>query len=77
MNAFLIPLGEMVGRAELAEFFQDDSEGVLEFIELLGTERDLRYARLLPFARQVDVLWDILQRQLSGVGKSRAAGRLR
>ena len=75
MNAFSIPLGEMVGKAELTEFFRDDPEGVLDFVEMLGTERDLRYARLLPFKGRIDVLWDVIQRQLSDAGKSPAAGQ--
>jgi len=69
MNAFSIPLGEMVDKAQMAEFFRDDPEGVLEFIEMLGAEKDLRYARLLPFNGQIDALWGLIQKQLTDAGK--------
>ncbi len=69
MNALVVSLKEMVGKAELAEFFRDDPESVLDFIEMLGSERDRRIAHHLPFRGRVDVLWDALQRQLKNDGK--------
>lgn len=69
MNALMIPLGEMVDKAELAAFFKDDQEGVLDFIEMLGTDRDLHYARFMPFAGQIDALWELIQKQLTDAGK--------
>lgn len=61
----MISLGEMVGRAELENHFRDaPADDILEFIEMLGTERDLRIARHLPFRGRVDVLWELLKQQL-------------
>ncbi len=75
MCCCISPLKEMVDKAELAEFFRDAPEDVLEFIAMLGTERDLRYAHFLPFNGQIDALWTLIQEQLSDAGKSPAAGR--
>jgi len=55
----------MVGRNELDDFFHDDPEGVVEFIDLIGTERDVQLARLLPPTARVDLLWALVQNALA------------
>jgi hypothetical protein len=49
-------------RDELLSFFRDDPPLALEYIEILGDERELRIARFLPLAGQIDILRDILSR---------------
>lgn len=53
--------GSMVSVDELAEHFRDDPEELLGFIEALGSEREARLARFLPFRMQVETLWQLLR----------------
>lgn len=70
MNAFMIPLGEMVGRAELEDYFRETPEEVLVYIELLGgSDRDVRLAPILPFPGRIAILWDLIQARLKDAGK--------
>jgi hypothetical protein len=64
MNALMASLGEMVSRAELENHFKDAPEDILAYIEMLGTARDLRAARVLPPKGRVDLLWELIQRTL-------------
>ncbi len=66
----MIPLSEMVGRAELEDHFRDaPADDVLAFVEMLGTERDLKIARLLPFKGRIALLWDLMQKHLKASGE--------
>ncbi len=56
----------MVSVDELAEFFDGDAESVLDFIESIGTPRDVAVARFLPFSSRVVMLHQLVREATRG-----------